>query len=83
LVSKYHSHLKGIKNSLEMPVPVAYAYNPRYSGSKNHEDHDLKLDWENLEKNPSQKGPGGVTQGAGPSSSPSTAKKKKKTSLEK
>jgi hypothetical protein len=31
---------------------VAHAYNPNYSGGRNHEDHDLKPSWANNPQDP-------------------------------
>jgi hypothetical protein len=58
-------------NKHKKPVPVAYIYNPSYSGGRDQEDQSSKPAWANslwdpISKNPSQKRAGGVAQGAGP-----------------
>jgi hypothetical protein len=63
---------------------VIYPGNPSYYGGRDQEDHGSKpaqamSSWDPISKNPSQKRAGGVSQGEGPSSNPSTSKKKKTT----
>jgi hypothetical protein len=56
--------------------PVAHTCNPRYSGGRDQEDHDLEPAQANSsqdpisKKNPSQKRAGGVAQGVGPEFKP-------------
>jgi hypothetical protein len=62
---------------------MAHAYNPRYSGSRDQEDWDLKSAEANssqdpISKNPSQKRSGGMAQGVGPEFKPQYRKKKRK-----
>jgi hypothetical protein len=61
---------------------VAHAYNPSYSGGRDHEDCGSKPAWANslrepILKNPSQKRAGGVTQGEGLVFKPQYCKNKK------
>jgi hypothetical protein len=64
-------------------VPVAHAWNSSYSGGRDQEDQDSKPDKQIVPKTLSQKKKnkklpqnrsGGVAQGIGPSSNPSTTK---------
>jgi hypothetical protein len=57
---------------------MAHFCNPSYSGGRDQEDHSSKTAGQIIgEKNPSQKGAGGVTQGVGPEFKPQYGKKKK------
>jgi hypothetical protein len=62
-------------------VSVAHACNSSYSGGRDKEDRSLKPAWEN--RNPSQKGPGGVAQDVGPESKPQYRKTNKQTNKQK
>jgi hypothetical protein len=73
-----------LKLTLTSRELVAHASNPSYSGGRDQEDHGSKSDWANSAQDPISKKP--ITK-KGPvewlivqalSSSPSTAKKKKK-----
>jgi hypothetical protein len=68
--------------------PVAYAYNPSYSGGRDQEDYGSKAAWENSLPDPILKIPhhkksaGGVAQGIGPEFKPQHHKKTKKKESE-
>jgi hypothetical protein len=67
---------------------VAHAYNPSYSGGRDHEDHGSKSAWANRsrdpisKKKPSLKSAGGVTQSVEPEFKPQYHKKKKKKKIQ-
>jgi hypothetical protein len=73
----------GLKKQLSCPAPVARVCNPNYSGGRDQEDHGGKPAQANSSqdpisnKNPSQKGTGGVAQGVGPEFKPQFTKEKK------
>jgi hypothetical protein len=63
-------------------MPVAHTCNPSFSGGRDQEDLGSKPAGANssqdpISKIPNTKGAGGVAQGVGPSSSPSTTKKER------
>jgi hypothetical protein len=72
------------RNTCPSRALVAHIYNPSYSGGKDQEDHSLKPAWANnsqdsISKNPIKKNwAGGMAQSEGLSSSPQTAKRKKR-----
>jgi hypothetical protein len=68
-------------------VPVAHVCNPSYSGGRDQEDHGSKPAWAYSSARPISKTlhknrAGGMAQGEGPSSSPSTTHTKKETYID-
>jgi hypothetical protein len=71
------------KELLKGQAPVAHACNRSYSGGRDQEDHGSKpaqeiVPQDPISKKPNTKKAGGMAQDVGLSSSPGTAKEKKK-----